>query len=55
MRKSLKIDWNALFESSKDDVDGMWKLFITKMEDTAQYIPKVATFSSWKKILGQTN
>jgi len=54
MRKSLKTDWDALFEFFKDDVDGMWRLFMAKMEDTAQYIPKVARFSSWKKNLGQT-
>jgi len=49
IRECLDIDWDELFISCDGDVDEMWSLFRSKVESVMYLVPKVASFSSWKK------
>ena len=48
IRECFDIDWDELFESCVDDVE-VWSLFCSKMESVMYLVPKLASFSSWKK------
>jgi len=50
LRDSLKIDWRDMLLQYDNDIEGMWQVFKSTLENKIeQFVPKVKNFDSWKK------
>ena len=50
LQDSLQIDWCEMLLQYDNDIEGMWQVFKSTLENKIeQFVPKVKNFDSWKK------